>query len=227
VTPRGKHASLRVDASGAFEPMADWPSPIVGEVYGPHGAIAWTFTSPASLLFRETPSSAVVSVPVPFQTYTAVWWQNQVLLTADTGVWSWQPGEAPHQLTPLPRGVIVGVSDRGLRVDPLAVVAGRPGRVRMVTGWDVDIATGGVTDRVLRAPGQAWSKAQSETITATTYPQADVVKLTMTTGLKRWLIWPSPRTAIWVNTSLILNSTDGTVVVFPELMSTLETTSPA
>ena len=57
VTPRGQHASFRVDVSGAFEPMADWPSPIVGEVHAPHGAVAWTFTSPTSLLFRETPSS--------------------------------------------------------------------------------------------------------------------------------------------------------------------------
>jgi hypothetical protein len=109
----------------------------------------------------------------------------------------------------------------------MAIVAGRPGRVRMVTGWDVDIATGDVTDRVLRAPGQAWSKARSETITATTYPHADVVKLTMSGGAERWLLWPSPRTAIWVDSSLALNSTDGTVVVFSELMSLLETTSPA
>ena len=91
-------------------------------------------------MFRETPTSAVVSVPVSFQTYAAIWWQNRVLLTADTGVWSWRPGETPRQLTPLPPGVIVGIADGVLRVDPMAIVAGRPGRVRMVTGWDIDIA---------------------------------------------------------------------------------------
>jgi len=109
----------------------------------------------------------------------------------------------------------------------MAIVAGRPGRVRMVTGWDVDIENGDVTDRVLRAPGQAWSKAHSETVTATTFPQADVVRLTRRGGLERWLLWPSPRTAIWVGRSLVLNSTDGTVVVFPELMSLLENEIPA
>jgi len=57
--------------------------------------------------------------------------------------------------------------------------------------------------------------------------QADIVRLTLGSGIERWLLWPSPRTAIWKGTSLVLNSTDGTVVVFPDLMSLLETKAPA
>jgi len=95
----------------------------------------------------------------------------------------------------------------------------------MATGWDIDVATGHVSDRVLPAPGQAWSETPGAGVSSTTFPQADIVRLTLRGGLERWLVWPSPRTPIWVDTSLVLNSTDGTVVVFPELMPLLETTS--
>jgi len=221
VTPRGQHASFRVDADGAFEPMPEWRSPITGEIHGPSGAMAWTFTSPASLLFRETPTSTVVAAEVPFQTYTAAWWQNRVLLTTDAGVWSWQPGEAPQQLASLSPGVIVDARDGVLHVDPLPLVDGRLARIRLTTGWDVEIATGRVTERELAAQGQAWSEAPGVHATARTYPEADAVRLVMEQR-ELWLVWPSPRTAAWVGRSLVLNTTQGAVVVFTDLLSTLE-----
>jgi hypothetical protein len=228
VTPRGQHASFRVDANGAFEPMPEWPSPITGEVHGPSGAMAWTFASATAtagkpaLLFRETPTSPVVSAEAPFQTYTAVWWQNRVLLTTDAGVWSWRPGETPQQLASLAPGVIVVARDGVLHVDPLPVVDGRLTRIRLTTGWEVEIATGRVTERRLSALGQAWSESRGRRITATTFPQADVVRLAMDEGQAWWLVWPGPRTAAWVDNSLVLNSADGTVAVFLDLMALLE-----
>ena len=222
VTPRGQLASFRVGADGAFEPISQWPSPITGEVHGRSGAVAWTSASPTELLFRETPESPVAATPVPFQTYTAIWWQNRVLLTADSGVWSWQPGEAPQQLASLPPGVIVDARDDVLHVDPLPLVDGRLTRIRLTTGWNVEIATGHVRERSLLPPGQAWSEATGPHATATTFPQADVLRLVMNNGQEWWLVWPSPRAAVWVGNSLVLNSTDGTVVVLTDMVSLLE-----
>jgi hypothetical protein len=217
VTPRGQEASFRVHEDARFERLAAWPSPIVGEVHGPQGAVAWTFTQPALLLFRDTPTSEVVPVPVPFQTYTAVWWQNHVVLTTNDGLWMWQPGRPPTKIVDLAPSVIVQVDGDSVEVDPLPIEAGRLTRARLARGWTVDLGTSAVAARELPAPGQRWMLHAAAERSVTSFPQADCIRVTLRAGAEWTLVWPSPRAALWVGASLMVNTTSGEVVFFEGL----------
>ena len=167
----------------------------------------------------------MVSVAVPFQTYTAVWWQDRVLLTTSDGVWSWQPASRRSDVTPLQPGVIVALREGMLQLDPLAIVAGRLVRKRMTTGWRFDAATDRVTERDLSPAGQAWSEAPGTDASATTYPDADAVRLSAERG-EVWLLWPRPCTAVWVGDSLVLNTANGEVIFFPGSFPCWSVSSP-
>jgi hypothetical protein len=209
-TPRGHTASHRIDADGRLEPMVAWPAPIVGEVHGPAGQMAWSYTTPQQLLFRHDSSAGVIHADVTFQTYSAIWWQNRVVLTTSDGLWMWEPGREPTRVASMPPAVLVRLDGQRVEVDPLSIDAGRLSRRRLDRAWTVDLRDGTVVDRSLAVPGQRWSEHTRGRRTAVGFPQADAVSI-QDAGVERWLVWPSPRAALWLGASLLLNTTSGDV----------------
>jgi hypothetical protein len=224
VTPRGQTASYRVREDASFERMAEWPAPIVGEVHGPEGEMAWTHTAPPRLIFRVHHGASTTEVEVAFQTYTAFWWQNLVVLTTSDGVWTWRPGEAPAKLADLAPAVLTRIAGDSLEADPLPLEGGRLVRTRLRRGWTIDLASRAVTERPLNAPGQRWSTHTTDERSATGYPHADMVSVERR-RTSRTLVWPSPRAAVWIGESLLVNTTAGDVVLFDTLASALTSQS--
>lgn len=219
-TPRGQTASYRVEGGGAFERMAEWPAAIVGEIHGEHGQMAWSYTTEPVLLSRRSDTGHVETVGVTFQTYAAVWWQNLVVLTTSEGVWTWVPGAAPIRLADLPPAVIARLDGDAVEVDPLPLESGRLRRVRLGRGWTINLRSRAVTDRALESVGQRWLAHRTDERSAISFPQADVVRIEQP-SVTRSLVWPSPRAAIWIGRSLLVNTTSGDVVLFDGLVDTL------
>ncbi|MEZ5319966.1 MAG: 6-hydroxymethylpterin diphosphokinase MptE-like protein [Vicinamibacterales bacterium] len=222
VTPRGGRASFVVDASGSWEAGADWPDPIVGEARGRAGAIAWTHASSVELLHRASDAGPVARAAVPFQPYAIAWLDDRAIVSGSDGLWAWRPGHAPERLADLPPSVLVAIDGGAATLDPLPIVDGRLTRERLTRGWRVDLESGQVAARALPPAGQAWSHAPGPTMDATTFPDADVVRLSPrpapgSESAPRWLAWPRPRTAVWLGASLLVNTARGDVIVFPDL----------
>jgi hypothetical protein len=216
VTPRSRRASFAVDASGRCERLSEWPHPITGEIHGPHGQMAWTYTEPGLLLFRASSTCDVISEEIAFQVYTGVWSGDRALLTGSDGVWSWQPGQKARHVAAVPPGVIVSEQEGVLLVDPLPLVNGRLERIALDVGWRVDSRTGAVSERRLPPPGQAWWIAARNNVEAVTFPEADAIRVSSGSGVV-WLTVHRPRTAVWLGSSLLVNTTRGEVVLFEDL----------
>jgi hypothetical protein len=217
VTPRGQHTSYAVKADGTFNRMAGWPDPIVGELHGPQGHVAWAFGTPQRLMFRVHDDAEIMAADVAFQTYTAIWWQNHAVLTTSDGLWTWQPGRPPTKIADLAPSVIVNIDGDSVEVDPLPIEAGRLTRARLSRGWTVNLGTSGIAGRELLAPGQRWMLHTAAGRSVAGFPQADCLRLIPHAGAERTLIWPAPRSALWLGTSLLVNTTSGEVVFFEGL----------
>jgi hypothetical protein len=222
-TPRGSLSSFIVDAAGTFTPAPAWRRPIVAEVHGPAGELAWSHESQPHLLFRETASGEEVAQPAPFQPYSMIWRNDrEALWSSDTGLWAWRVGRPPERLVALPPSVIVTSDGRRVQLDPLPIVGGRLERLRLPTGWTFDLESGDVTERGLGQDGQSWSECRHRGLVARTFTDADVIEVGRE-GASRtlWLAWPLPRTAAWLDDCLVLNTAVGEVVRFstlPELL---------
>jgi hypothetical protein len=192
--------------------MAAWPAPIVGEVHGPPGQMAWTYTTPQQLLFRQDDGADVTRTDVTFQTYSAMWWQNRVVLTTSDGLWTWKPGQEPERVTSMPPAVLVRLDGDRVEADPLPIDGGRLSRRRLERAWTVDLRDGRIVDETVSAPGQRWSEHRQEQRAAVGFPQADAVSI-QDAGVERWLVWPSPRAALWLGDTLLLNTTTGDVAL--------------
>jgi hypothetical protein len=216
VTPRGQAASYRVRDDGSWQRMAEWPAPIVGEIHGESGQMAWSYTTPACLMCRAHDQEAPVVADVEFQTYTAVWWQNRVVVTTSDGVWQWRPGERPHRLLQIPPAVIGHRHEDRIELDPLPIESGRLVRRRLARGWALDLRAGESTEHTISPLGQRWSRHEAGDVAATSHPEADVVRLASAVR-ELYLAWPAPRAALWCDRALILNTSNGDVVLFPRL----------
>jgi hypothetical protein len=215
VTPRGQLASYRVRGDASFDRMAEWPAAIVGEVHSPEGEMAWTYTAPPRLMFRAHDGASTTEVEVSFQTYTALWWQNLVVLTTSDGVWTWRPGEAPTKIADLPASVIARIHDDVVEMDPLPIEAGRLTRARLAKGWTIDMGSTTVVERTLSTLGQRWTQHERDGCIEASHPEADVVQFT-DAARETCLVWPRPRAAIRAGRSLVLNTSTGDVVVFSD-----------
>ena len=116
-------------------------------------------------------------------------------------------------------GMAVGRSgiSSPIEVDPLPIEVGRLTRARLARGWTVDLGTSAVAARELTAPGQRWMRHAAAERSATGFPQADCIRVTLRAGAEWTLVWPSPRAALWVGASLMVNTTSGEVVFFEGL----------
>jgi hypothetical protein len=182
--------------------------------------MAWTHTVPASLLFRDGSGGDVIAEAVPFQPYSAVWHGDDVILTGSDGVWSWRPGRPVRKIAALPHGVIVESRDGLISIDPLPIVDGRLVRSVLATGWDVNVSTGAVAERLLSSSGQRWCRAANEHAVATTFPDADRIELSGEDE-PLTLVWARPRAAVWLGSSLLVNTSLGDVVLFPDFAAVL------
>jgi hypothetical protein len=220
VTPRGQAASYRVHEDGTWERMTEWPAPIVGEIHGESGQMAWSYTTPPRLMFRAGDQEAPLIADVEFQTYTAVWWQNRVVVTTSDGVWQWRPGERPQRLVQIPPAVVAHRQQDRVELDPLPIESGRLVRHRLARGWALDLQAGGTTAHTLSPLGQRWSRHEDGDVAATSHPDADVVRLE-SAQRECHLVWPAPRAALLCRCALVLNTSKGDVILFPRLVDRL------
>jgi len=224
VTPRGSRQSVRVTEAGV-SPLEPWPHPIVGETQWEPGGprIAWSQAPEPRILRRDRPGGPVVADEVPFVPISVARLDaGRLVWTSHDGLWWWEPGRGGRRLHDLPSAVFVAREGDAWLVDPIPTEGGRLVRRRERRGWRLSGDAAHLEARELPEEGQAWGDAQRGGWDARAYPDADTIRLTASGAAFR-LACPWPRSVVWLGDSLLVCTSDGTVLVFERLASTLVT----
>jgi hypothetical protein len=232
LTPRGAHASMRVDIEGQCTPLPEWPVPLVAELHGPRWHVALSQEHDGHVCARPVDDvERVVGASITGAPYTAAWIDDErLLVTSSTGLWEWTPGSPARHVASVPAAAIVDVSAGHVWIDPIPLLGGRYQPRTFDEGWHVDLADGTIARHALDEAGQAWSRTRRGSVVATAHPDMNVIRWEAGAATC-WLAWHRPRGVVWIEDHLLVWGADGRVALvrdaWPLVTHALRSASPA
>jgi hypothetical protein len=221
VTPAGLTRSYVIGVEGSLTPGPEWPEPISGEV--PHGddggGFAWNRRSRV-LFFRAATTAPAVREEVPFEPLRPVlapdgrtFWCG-----AEGGLWEWTPGIAPRQLADTPSALAVHRSGNALEIEPAVREDGRVVRALLDHRWVYDLASQQLRQKAADVRGPCSGADSLHGWTARTYPFADRVEVSAQGRPTGELVCRSPLGCAWLGSSLLVTTSTGDVLLFPDVV---------
>lgn len=219
-------ASFVVRQDGTIEPHHSWPRPIVGELpFGEDGAVAWNNwpeAAPSYVMYRTRAGEDPVIEDLPFRPSVGAWWRGRLYWTLfPSGFGSWMPGDPVLES---PDVSLLGLHAHATGISLATCLRDENGgarRERPASAWEWS------PDRRLREvplgpEGSASCRSSDTGWTAAAHPEADLVLLESSTGVRVAMTCYYPFWLVWAGRSLVVATIQGEILLFEDLLGALE-----
>lgn len=223
--------SFVVREDGSVEIAHEWPRSIVLELpFGPSGVVAWSNGAadwenprPGYVMYRQSATASPEIEELPFRPGSGAWLSERLYWACfKTGVGAWSPGTTPTLALPDISLIAVAAEADGLLLTPgvrdgHGVLQRR--RVDHVWAWREGEAPRAVPCGPLGAPTSRAAGAHGWLATA--FPEADIVEIEPTDGVRLSMTCYHPLRVAWIGPSLLVGTFQGELLLFQNLTERL------